>query len=98
MPDDNLDPPPHWKKRLQRYLEEQGDAAQFLREPEMPNHPWPSLDNPMVGYLIERGAEFVEESGALKGVAWAVPHAWREGAIAERARIIAMLSSEEEFI
>jgi hypothetical protein len=82
-----------WKSRLAAYVDGQGalDALR-LRSPSEP--PWPSTDNPMVGYLSERGNEIATDDGVAGALAWLARKAWFEGAIAERARIARLIDRD----
>lgn len=75
---------PKWAARLGPYLDAQGGAS-LLRRTPMPEFPWPHLDNPMVGYLIDRGAEIAAAEGMERALAWVAAHAWFEAVIDERA-------------
>jgi hypothetical protein len=75
-----------WRDRLSRYIDQQG-ALDALRLRTSTEPPWPSTDNPMLGYLIERGAEIGNGDGFEVALAWLAANAWFEGVIAERARI-----------
>jgi hypothetical protein len=75
-----------WRDRLSRYIDQQG-ALDALRLRTSTEPPWPSTDNPMLGYLIERGAEIGAGDGFEVALAWLAANAWFEGVIAERARI-----------
>jgi len=83
----------HWADRLGRYVDQQGamDALR-LRPPSEP--PWPQSENPMVGFLIERGSEIAAEEGVDAALAWLVANAWFEGVITERVRIARLLDNE----
>jgi uncharacterized protein (DUF2236 family) len=82
-----------WADRLARYVDQQGamDALR-LRSPSEP--PWPQAENPMVGYLVSRGAEIVAERGLDAALEWLATNAWFEGVIAERVRIARLLDDE----
>jgi hypothetical protein len=75
-----------WRDRLGRYIDQQG-ALDALRLRTSTEPPWPAIDNPMLGYLIERGAEIGNGDGFEVALAWLAANAWFEGVIAERARI-----------
>ena len=75
-----------WRERLSRYIDQQG-ALDALRLRTSTEPPWPSTDNPMLGYMIERGAEIGSGEGFEVALAWLAANAWFEGVIAERARI-----------
>ena len=75
-----------WRDRLSRYIDQQG-ALDALRLRTSTEPPWPSTDNPMLGYLIERGAEIGAGDGFEVALAWLAANAWFEGVIAGRARI-----------
>lgn len=75
---------PVWVDRLRTYFEAQGDVEAF-RSARIPEGPWPEFDNPMVGYLIDRGCELAGSEGIKTAMAWAVAHAWFEAAVHERS-------------
>jgi hypothetical protein len=83
----------NWADRLGRYVDQQGamDALR-LRPPTEP--PWPQAENPMVGFLIERGAEIAAEEGVDAALTWLAANAWFEGVITERVRIARLLDNE----
>ena len=82
-----------WKDRLRRYVEQQGPLdALRLRSSSEP--PWPAAENPMVGYLIERGTEIANHDGIDPAVAWVAANAWFEGVIAERARMQRLIDED----
>jgi hypothetical protein len=83
----------HWKNRLGEYVERQG-ALDALRLRSHSEAPWPAKDNPMIGFLRDRGAEIAEEDGIGVALAWLVRNAWFEGAIAERARITRLIDED----
>ena len=82
-----------WADRLARYVDQQGamDALR-LRSPSEP--PWPQDENPMVGYLVARGAELAADRGVDAALEWLASNAWFEGVIAERVRIARLLDNE----
>jgi hypothetical protein len=81
-----------WEDQLRHYLEGQ-DGVEALRSRSQPHPPWPELDNPMTGYLIERAGEIYEIEGLESALAWAVVHAWFESALDTRAAIIRQLGA-----
>jgi hypothetical protein len=82
-----------WKDRLRRYVEQQGPLdALRLRSSSEP--PWPAAENPMVGYLIERGTEIANHDGLDPAIAWVATNAWFEGVIAERARMQRLIDED----
>jgi hypothetical protein len=82
-----------WRDRLGGYVEGQGTLdALRLRRPSDP--PWPAPDNPMFGYLYERGREIVLTDGTDTALAWLASNAWFEGAIAERSRFARHLNTD----
>ena len=83
----------HWKDRLSEYVDRQGalDALR-LRSPAEP--PWPATDNPMLGYLRERGEEIAAEDGLGAALDWLARNAWFEGALSERARIARLIDED----
>jgi hypothetical protein len=83
----------HWADRLGRYVDQQG-AMDALRLRSPSEAPWPQTENPMVGYLVERGAEIAAESGVESALEWLATNAWFEGVIAERVRIARLLDDE----
>jgi hypothetical protein len=82
-----------WKSRLTAYIDGQG-ALDALRLRSASEPPWPSTDNPMVGYLSERGTEIATDDGVAGALAWLARKAWFEGAIAERARIARLIDRD----
>jgi hypothetical protein len=92
--DDNESSPAlaKWQDRLEAYLEGQS-GVEGLRSRSQPNPPWPDLDSPMVGYLIERALEIFEDSGPESAITWAVVHAWFESTVETRANLIRHLGS-----
>jgi hypothetical protein len=83
----------HWADQLGRYVDQQG-AMDALRLRSPSEAPWPQVDNPMVGYLVERGSEIAAESGLDAALEWLATNAWFEGVIAERVRIARLLDNE----
>lgn len=82
-----------WAERLSKYVDQQGPIdALRLRSPSEP--PWPNAENPMVGYLIERGSEIVADDGLDAALEWLAANAWFEGVVAERVRIARLLDDE----
>lgn len=81
-----------WNEQLTQYLEGQ-DGVEALRLRSQPHPPWPELDNPMTGYLIEQAAEICERHNLESALAWAVVHAWFETALDTRAAIIRQLGA-----
>ncbi len=75
-----------WRDRLSLYIDQQG-ALDALRLRTSTEPPWPAIDNPMLGYLIERSAEIGNGDGFEVALAWLAANAWFEGVVAERARI-----------
>src|SRR5579862_3362449 len=51
-----------WKDRLGHYVDSQG-TLDALRLRPMSEQPWPAVNNPMLGYLVERGIEIAEDKG-----------------------------------
>ncbi len=76
-----------WVDRLGPYLDER-KAVESVRHRAMPQAPWPSRDNPMLGYLIERANEVLDSEGAASALVWLAVHAWFEGAIDQRFRTV----------
>jgi hypothetical protein len=83
----------HWADRLGRYVDQQG-AMDALRLRPQSEPPWPQTENPMVGFLIERGSEIAAEEGVDAALRWLAANAWFEGVIAERVRIARLLDNE----
>jgi hypothetical protein len=92
--DDNADSAAlaKWQDRLDAYLRGQS-GVEDLRSRSQPHPPWPDLDSPMVGYLIERALEIFEQSGPESAITWAVVHAWFESTLETRASLIRHLGS-----
>jgi hypothetical protein len=82
-----------WKDRLSRYVDRQG-ALDALRLRPPTEAPWPTPENPMLGYLRERSTEVARTDGLDMAVAWLARNAWFEGAIAERARIARVIDED----
>jgi hypothetical protein len=79
-----------WADRLGAYVDLQGPLDVLrLRPPTEP--PWPTSDNPMLGYLVDRCAEIAAEEGLGAAIAWLASNAWFEGAVAERSRFARFL-------
>lgn len=78
---------------LARYIEDQGELLAPLREREMPAPPWPETDNVMLEYLFAQAVAIVEAEGVREAVAWLGTHAWKEGALADRARVLRAVTS-----
>ena len=79
-----------WDDRLGAYVDLQG-PLDVLRLRPTTEPPWPTSDNPMLGYLVDRGAEIADEEGLGAALAWLASNAWFEGAIAERSRFARFL-------
>jgi hypothetical protein len=79
-----------WNDRLSDYVDLQG-ALDVLRLRPRTEPPWPTSDNPMLGYLVDRSAEIASEDGLGAALAWLASNAWFEGAIAERSRFARFL-------
>jgi hypothetical protein len=45
----------------------------------------------MVGYLVERSAEIVENEGTGAAISWLARQAWFEATISERSRVARLL-------
>ncbi len=82
-----------WKDRLSSYVDLQGTLDALRLRPSS-EQPWPSFDNPMLGYLKERGAEIAANDGIDAAIAWLAANSWFEGAIAERSRFIRLLDAD----
>lgn len=80
-------------ERLVAYLDGQGETVEALRSRSQPNEPWPEADNPMLRYLIERATELLAVEGTETAVVWLAVHAWFEGTLDERARMLRKLGS-----
>ena len=74
-----------WNDRLSEYVDLQG-PLDVLRLRPRTEPPWPTSDNPMLGYLVDRSAEIANEDGLGAALAWLASNAWFEGAVAERSR------------
>jgi hypothetical protein len=81
-----------WRERLSSYLDGQ-EGIEGLRSRVQPNSPWPERDNPMLGYLIARAMEILEEEGPQSALTWLAVHAWFESALDTRADLIRDLGS-----
>jgi hypothetical protein len=82
-----------WKDRLSGYVDLQGTLDALRLRPSS-EQPWPAFDNPMLGYLKERGAEIADNDGLDAAIAWLAANSWFEGAIAERSRFIRLLDAD----
>lgn len=81
-----------YSDQLETYMEGQGDAVEALRTRSQPHDPWPEQDNPMLGYLMTRAAEIAQSDGIRSAIVWASVHAWFEGALEERAKVMRSLT------
>jgi len=81
-----------WKDCLGEYVDLQGTLDVLRLRPSC-EPPWPAADNPMFGYLQERGTEIVTEGGLDAAISWLAANAWFEGALAERSRVSRFLDS-----
>jgi hypothetical protein len=82
-----------WRERLSHYVAQQGPLdALRLRSSSEP--PWPATDNPMVGYLIDRGREIATQEGLEEALASLAANAWFEGVIAERVRMARLIDQD----
>ena len=79
-----------WDDRLGSYVDLQGPLDVLRLRPQT-EPPWPTSDNPMLGYLVDRGAEIAGEEGLGAALAWLASNAWFEGAVAERLALRAVL-------
>jgi hypothetical protein len=77
-----------WDPILASYIDEQGELLAPLRGRQMPEHPWPDTDNVMLEYLFAQAVALVEAEGVRNALIWLGTHAWKEGALADRARIL----------
>ena len=82
-----------WKDRLSGYVDLQGTLDALRLRPSS-EQPWPAFDNPMLGYLKERGAEIAANNGLDAAITWLAANSWFEGAIAERSRFIRLLDAD----
>lgn len=81
-----------WGERLDSYLEGQ-EGIESLRSRIQPKPPWPEADNPMLGYLLARALEILEEDGPETAMTWLAVHAWFESALDTRAELIRHLGA-----
>lgn len=81
-----------WGERLNGYIDGQA-GVEALRRRIQPNPPWPEADNPMLGYLIARALEILEEEGPKAAVTWVAVHAWFESGLDTRADLIRHLGA-----
>jgi hypothetical protein len=79
-----------WDDRLGAYVDLQGPLDVLRLRPQT-EPPWPTSDNPMLGYLVDRSAEIAGEEGLGTALAWLASNAWFEGAVAERSRFARFL-------
>ena len=79
--------------QLAAYLDGQGEQIEMLRSRSQPNPPWPETDSPMLGYLIARARELHVSDGTDAAIVWLAVHAWFEGALDERAKMLRSLGS-----
>jgi hypothetical protein len=82
-----------WSGRLAAYVQQQG-SLDALRLRPISEPPWPTDDNPMLSYLVERTAEIAEDEDAGVAAAWLARQAWLEATIAERSRVARLLCDE----
>lgn len=76
-----------WVDRLGPHLQER-TVVEPVRHNRMPAPPWPERDNPMLGYLIDRARDIVKDEGLDSALVWLAAHAWFEGAVEERYRMV----------
>jgi hypothetical protein len=79
-----------WNDQLSQYVDLQG-PLDVLRLRPRTEPPWPTSDNPMLGYLVDRSAEIANEEGLGAALAWLASTAWFEGTLAERSRFARFL-------
>jgi hypothetical protein len=89
-PGNDSDALARWQEPLAQYVRNQGQLDALRLRPST-EAPWPQLDNPMVGYLIERAEELAETDGAGAAIYWLATHSWFEATIAERSRLSRLL-------
>ncbi len=77
-----------WDPILAQYIADQGELLGPLRQREMPEPPWPDTDDVMLKYLFAEALALVEAEGVRTALIWLGTHAWKEGALADRARIL----------
>src|SRR3974390_1626518 len=58
-----------WNDQLSHYVDLQG-PLDVLRLRPRTEPPWPTSDNPMLGYLVDRSAEIANEEGLGAALAW----------------------------
>ena len=76
-----------WAERISVYLDGQ-EGVERLRSRVQPELPWPEADNPMLGYLIDRAGEILNEVGPREALTWVAVHAWFEAELDARSRLI----------
>ena len=79
-----------WNDRLGEYVDQQGPLDVLRLRPQT-EPPWPTCDNPMLGYLVDRSAEIADREGLGAALAWLASNAWFEGSLAERSRFARFL-------
>ena len=82
-----------WSEQLAVYVQQQG-SLDALRLRPISEPPWPTDDNPMLSYLVERTAEIAADEDAAVAMASLARQAWLEATIAERSRVARLLSDE----
>ena len=82
-----------WSERLAVYVRQQG-SLDALRLRPISEPPWPTDDNPMLSYLVERTAEIAEDEDADVATAWLARQSWLEATIAERSRVARLLTDD----
>jgi hypothetical protein len=76
-----------WGAELSRYLDER-TVLEHLRQRSMPQPPWPPQDRVMIGYLVDRAQEILDEEGVLPALVWLAVHGWYEGNLEERFQAV----------
>src|SRR5437588_12120288 len=79
-----------WSEQLAVYVQQQG-SLDALRLRPISEPPWPTDNNPMLSYLVERTREIAEHEDADVATAWLARQAWLEATIAERSRVARLL-------
>ena len=82
-----------WDASLAQYIADQGELLAPIREREMPEHPWPDTNNAMLEYLFAEAVALVESEGVRNALVWLGTHAWKEGALADRAHVLRAVTS-----
>lgn len=79
--------------QLHAYLDGQGPAHEALCSRTQPNPPWPEAGNPMLKYSMAQASEILGADGTEAAIVWLAVHAWFEGSIEERSKLLRTLQA-----